>query len=133
MKESILRNKAYAFALKIVALHKQLISDQKEFILSKQLLKSGTAPGALTWEAQYAQSTPDFISKMSIALKEANETDFWLSLLSDSGYLMSEDAKALRNDLHEIILMLASSVRTSKELLAKQKALKKNKQSDSAN
>lgn len=133
MKESILRNKSYAFALKIVALYKQLINDHKEFILSKQVLKSGTAPRALTWEAQYAQSTPDFISKMSIALKEANETDFWLSLLSDSGYLTTEDAVVLRNDLHEIILMLASSVRTSKELLAKQKALNKNKQSDSAN
>jgi four helix bundle protein len=133
MKESILRNKSYAFALKIFALYKQLIHDHKEFILSKQVLKSGTALGALTWEAQYAQSTPDFISKMSIALKEANETDFWLSLLSDSGYLTTEDAITLRNDLHEIILMLASSVRTSKEKLVKQKALKKNKQSDSAN
>lgn len=131
MKESILRNKSYAFALKIVALYKKLINDHKEFILSKQVLKSGTAPGALTWEAQYAQSTPDFISKMSIALKETNETDFWLSLLNDSGYLTTEDTKVLRNDLHEIILMLASSVRTSKELLAKQKALNKNKQSGS--
>ncbi len=126
MKESILRKKAYIFALKIVEVYKQLTKVKGEFVLSKQLLKSGTAPGALTWEAQYAQSTADFISKMSIALKEANETDFWLSLLKDSGYIQIETAETLRNELHEIILMLASSVNTAKKSLALEKANKIN-------
>lgn len=129
MKESILRKKSYAFALKIVEVYKQLTKVQGEFVMSKQILKSGTAPGALTWEAQYAQSTPDFISKMSIALKEANETDFWLSLLRDSGFIQIETSETLRNELHEIILMLASSVKTAKESLASEKANKKSRPS----
>lgn len=89
-------------------------NEKKEFILSKQLLRSGTAIGALIREAEYAQSRADFASKMSIALKEANETDYWISLLKDSGYINEQASKSVSKDLKEIIAMLVSSVKTSK-------------------
>jgi len=81
--KNVLREKTYAFALKIVELSKELIEQKKEYILSKQILRSGTSIGAIIRESEYAQSKADFISKLSIALKEANETDYWLSLLKD--------------------------------------------------
>ena len=71
--QSILKQKTYAFALKVIKVYKQIVTEHKEYVLSKQFLKAGTAPGALVREAEYGQSKPDFISKMSIALKEANE------------------------------------------------------------
>lgn len=86
-KENLLKIKSYDFAIRIVKLSQLLVNDKKEFVLSKQILRSGTAVGALVREAEFAQSKPDFIHKMSIALKEANETDFWLSLLKDTDYL----------------------------------------------
>ena len=90
MRESILRNKSYDFALKIVELYKSLTSEKREFILSKQLMRSGTSIGANIREAEFAQSNKDFIHKMSIALKEANETDYWLSILKDSNYIPND-------------------------------------------
>ena len=75
MKENILREKTYVFALKVIKVYKQILYSHKEFVLSKQFLKAGTSPGALVREAEFAQSKPDFISKMSIALKEANECE----------------------------------------------------------
>lgn len=85
--ESILRDKSYLFALRVVRLYKHLNKQHKEYILSKQILRSGTSIGALVREAQYAQSTKDFINKLSIALKEANESEYWLILLKDSEYI----------------------------------------------
>ncbi len=82
--ESVLRDKSYLFALRIVRLHKYLIIQHKEYTLSKQILRAGTSVGALVREAQYAQSVKDFINKLSIALKEANETEYWIILLKDS-------------------------------------------------
>ncbi|WP_317166999.1 MULTISPECIES: four helix bundle protein [Winogradskyella] len=90
MRESILRNKSYDFTLKIVELYKSLTSEKREFILSKQLMRSGTSIGANIREAEFAQSNKDFIHKMSIALKEANETDYWLSILKDSNYIPND-------------------------------------------
>jgi len=81
MKDSILREKSYKFALKVIIIYKSIVSEKKEYLLGKQLLKSGTAIGALIREAEFAQSKADFISKLSIALKDSNETDYWLSLL----------------------------------------------------
>ncbi len=81
MKESIIKQKSYLFAIRIVNLYKFLKEEKKEFVLSKQLLRSGTAIGALVSESKFAQSTADFINKASIALKEANETLYWLNLL----------------------------------------------------
>ncbi len=114
MKESILKQKTYAFALKVIQVYKQIVAEHKEYILSKQFLKSGTAPGALIREAEYGQSKPDFISKMSIALKEANECDYWTNLLKDSDYLSQETFENLQIDNKEIIYMLISSVKTAK-------------------
>ena len=81
MRDSILKLKTYSFALNVIRVYKQIITEHKEYVLSKQFLKSGTAPGALVREAEYGQSKPDFISKLSIALKEANECDYWTCLL----------------------------------------------------
>ena len=83
-KDSVLRSKSYDFALRIVKCVQYLQKDCKEFVLSKQLISSGTATGALVREAEYAQSRLDFCHKMSIALKEANETEYWISLLKDA-------------------------------------------------
>lgn len=84
MKNNILKDKSSLFAIEIIKISKQLVSDRKEYVLSNQLLRSGTAIGALIREAEFAQSKLDFINKMSIALKEANETLYWLSLMKDT-------------------------------------------------
>ena len=81
LRQNVVKEKSFAFALRMVRLAKYLQDEKKEFVLSKQVLRSGTAIGALVREAEHAQSKPDFISKMSIALKEANETDYWIDLL----------------------------------------------------
>ena len=126
MKSRVTRDKSYAFALKIIRLYKQLVCEHKEFVMSRQLLKAGTAPGALTREAQFAQSTPDFISKMSIALKEANEAEYWLCLLEDTDFITKDVAKEMKMDAREIVFLLASSVKTAKSNLEKPKDEKKN-------
>lgn len=87
MKENIVKDKSYAFAIRVVKLYKYLIDTKKEFVLSKQFLRSGTAIGALIREAEHGESKADFIHKLSIALKEANETDYWICLLKDTDYL----------------------------------------------
>lgn len=114
MRESILRNKSYAFALNIVELYKSLTSENREFILSKQLMRSGTSIGANIREAEFAQSGKDFIHKMSIALKEANETDYWLSILKDSNYINIKSFDILSNKNQELIKMLVSTIKTMK-------------------
>ena len=91
---------------------------EKEFILSRQLLKSGTSIGALVREAEHAQSTADFISKMSIALKEANETEYWLLLLRDSNLLEAQIAQQLISANTELISMLVATIKTSKHKLS---------------
>ena len=90
MKESILRDKNYTLAVKIVKLSQELQKDSKECVLSKQVLRSGTSIGANIREAIFAQSNADFIHKMSISLKEANETIYWVEILKDTGYIMDE-------------------------------------------
>jgi len=121
MKENIVMNKSYAFALKIVEIYKKLTTENKEYVLSKQLLRSGTAIGALIKESEHAQSKADFINKMSIALKEANETGYWLNLLKDSNYLDIEIYKSIYPDCEEIIRLLVSIVKTSKLNIKKEK------------
>jgi four helix bundle protein len=115
MKDSVLRNMTYAFALKVIKVYKQIVAEHKEYVLTKQFLKSGTSPGALVREAEFAQSKPDFISKMSIALKESNECEYWTSLLRDSGYISIETAEDLLSDDGEIIRILVSSIKTAKK------------------
>ena len=88
--ENKVADKSLLFAIRIVKLYKYLITEKKEFVLSKQLLKCGTAIGALVKEAEHAQSKPDFLNKMNVALKEANETLYWLILMKETEYLMEE-------------------------------------------
>src|SRR3990172_9179405 len=87
MKENIVKDKSFAFALRVVGLAKYLQDEKKEFVLSKQVLRSGTAIGALVREAEHAESKPDFAHKMNIALKEANETLYWLELLHQTDFI----------------------------------------------
>jgi len=119
MRENIVMNKAYAFALRIIKAYKFLSLEQREFILSKQMLRSGTAIGALVKEAEHAQSKADFLNKMNIALKEANETEYWLMLLKDSEYIDSKSFTSIVEDCREIIRLLISIVKTTKEIHSK--------------
>jgi four helix bundle protein len=86
MRDNLIKKKSFNFALRIINVYKYLIDEKKEFVLSKQLLRSGTAIGALVRESEYAESKADFIHKLSIALKEANESEYWLELLYHSEY-----------------------------------------------
>jgi len=107
-------DKSYIFALRVVKLYKHLVSEKKEYVLSKQVLRSGTSIGALIKESEHAQSKADFINKMSIALKEANETEYWLQLLKDSGYISEQSFNSIHNDSVELIKILVSIVKSSK-------------------
>jgi four helix bundle protein len=114
--KSVLKEKSYAFAIRIVKLHQFLCDEKREFVLSKQLIRSGTAIGALVREAEFGQSMPDFRSKMSIALKEANETEYWLNLLKDTGYLNEKMFQSISDDCIELIKLLIATVRTTKKI-----------------
>jgi len=113
-KENVLREKSHSFALRIVKAYKYLIAEKKEFVLSKQLLRAGTSIGANVAEANQGQSRPDFISKLSIALKESLETEYRLNLLRDSDFLTSEQTASLLVDCRELIRILTSSIKTTK-------------------
>ena len=115
--ESVLKNKSYQFAIRVVRLSQFLQNEKKEFVLSKQVLRSGTSIGALIREAEFGQSRADFVSKMSISLKEANETDYWLSMLKDTDYINQILFESLNSDCKEIIAMLVSSVKTAKKII----------------
>jgi four helix bundle protein len=113
--ESIIAKKSYAFALDVVETYKYLVSNKKEFILSKQLLRSGTSIGANVNEAVNAMSKRDFIHKLSISLKEARETAYWINLLKDSDYLTHEKFQTLYTSNNENIKILSSIIITTKE------------------
>ena len=114
MSESILRNKSYEFALRTVRLSRYLSDEKRESVISKQVLRSGTSIGANVEEANQAQSKKDFAHKLSIALKEATETNYWLRLLRDSEMLESKIAESLLSDCEELQKMLTSSIKTTK-------------------
>jgi four helix bundle protein len=114
MSKSVLRDKSYSFAVRVVKLSRFLQTEQKEFILSKQLIRSGTAIGALLREAEFGQSKADFINKLYIALKEANESEYWLNLLFDTGYVEESGYQSILQDNKELIAMLVSSIKTLK-------------------
>ncbi len=114
MKENIIASKSYTFALRIIKLYKYLVAEEKEYVLSKQVLRSGTSIGALVKEAEHAQSKADFVHKMNIALKEANETEYWLMLLKDSGYIDENSFNSIHPENIELIKLLVSIVKTSR-------------------
>ena len=116
MKENIVRDKSFAFALRVVKLCQYLQNEKREYVLSKQLLRSGTAVGALVREAEQAESKADFIHKMAIALKEANETDYWIELLYQSETLEEKGFSSIKPDITELIKLLTSIIKTSKQL-----------------
>lgn len=119
MKESILSVKAYAFALRIIKLYQFMAKEHHEYVLSKQILRSGTSIGANIEESVHAQSKVDFVHKLSIAQKEAGETNYWLRLLKDSGYLGDKLAESLLTDCDGIQRMLTASIKTAKANLKK--------------
>jgi len=112
--KNIIQEKSYKFALRIVKLYQHLLKEKKEFVLSKQVLKSGTSIGANIEEAIGGQSKADFIAKVQIALKEARETNFWIRLLSDSNYIEKKLSESLTKDVEEIIKILVSILKTAK-------------------
>ena len=114
MKESILAERSLLFAIRIVKLYKFLCAEHKEFVLSKQLLRSGTAVGALVREANHAESLADFIHKMSIALKECNESVYWIELLWRTDYLGIPEYESIQDDATQILKMLIASIKTAK-------------------
>ncbi|MDF1497346.1 MAG: four helix bundle protein [Patescibacteria group bacterium] len=114
MKENIAVEKSYAFALKVVKINYYLIDKKREFVLSKQMLRSGTSIGANLEEAAGAQSRADFIHKVHIALKETRETDYWIRLIRDSELLSLEEAELLREDCVEIVKILTKTLKTCK-------------------
>ena len=114
MKENILKDKAFAFAIRIVRSYQFLKEKQREYVMSKQLLRSGTAIGALVREAEHAEGKADFIHKNAIAQKEANETLYWLELLAQTDYLSKEVFLSIHNDATELLKILTASLKTAK-------------------
>jgi len=113
-KDNIIVQKSYAFALEIIKLYKLLV-DKKEFVLSKQILRSGTSIGANIHEAVASESKKDFVHKLGIAVKEARETSYWLNLLKDSNYITNDEFNKLNNFCDEIVRILNSIILTTKE------------------
>ncbi|WP_372474039.1 four helix bundle protein [Capnocytophaga sp. ARDL2] len=117
MKNDVVHTKSKSFAIRIVNAYKFLTSDKKEFILSKQLVRSGTAIGALVRESEFAQSKKDFLNKMYIALKETNETQYWLEILHETDFLKTSEYNSLSADCIELIKLLVSITKTTKNKL----------------
>ena len=115
-EEGALRKKSYAFAIRIVNMVTFLRKERGEHVLTKQVLRSGTSIGALVREAEFAQSAADFANKLEVALKEANETEYWLNLLKDTQYINDEQAyNSIVKDCSEFIALLVASIKTSKK------------------
>ena len=115
MRENVLREKSLRFALRIINLSKYLVEEKKEYIISKQICKSGTSVGANIAESVYAASKADFINKLQIALKEAGETKYWLDLLQTAEYIIKEQYESIMNDCEELLKLLTASLKTNKK------------------
>ena len=113
-KDNILQKKSYKFAIRVVKLSQYLVDKKKEYILSKQILRAGTSVGALVSESKFAQSRADFINKLMVALKEANETQYWINLLYDTHYITTDMYKSLYADIDELISLLVAITKTIK-------------------
>ena len=120
MKENLLRDRSFAFALRTIKLNKYLVSEHHEYTLSKQVLRSGTSIGANIEESIHAQSKSDFVHKLSIAQKEACETRYWIRLLKESDFIQPKLADSLLSDCDQLQRLLAASVKTAKQNLQKE-------------
>ena len=114
MKDNIIVDKSKSFALRIIKLYKYLCNEKQEYVLSKQILRSGTSVGANVKEAVRGQSKADFYAKMNIALKEISETEYWIELLHESEYIETKNFESIYNDCQEIIKILVSITKTQK-------------------
>jgi four helix bundle protein len=114
VKENVVKTKTFDFALRIIKLYQYLCEQKKEYVLSKQLLRSGTSIGANVMEAEHAESKQDFIHKISISLKEANETDYWIELLHKSEFIDNHAYKSIKTDIEEILKLLTAILKTGK-------------------
>ncbi|HNX07916.1 MAG TPA: four helix bundle protein [Bacteroidales bacterium] len=119
MSKSIVRDKSFNFAIRVIRLYKFLIDEKKEFVMSKQLLRSGTSIGANLAEQEFAISDADYLNKTSIALKEAAESSYWLDLLHETEYLTDSEYNNIITDCNELIKMLVVSVKTIKTKLGR--------------
>ena len=117
MKKGVLKEKSFKFAVRIVNLYKYLCEEKKDYIMSKQILRSGTSVGAMIRESEYSESIADFIHKLAIAQKEINETIYWLELLTETDYISIKEFDSINADAVEIIKMITSSIKTSKSTL----------------
>jgi len=115
MKENIVKDKSLEFAIRIVNLFKFLTKEKKEFVLSKQLLRSGTSVGAMVREAEHAESPADFKHKLSIAQKEINETIYWLELLLKTDFLSKSQFESINSDAVEIIKLITAILKSAKK------------------
>ena len=120
MKQNILKDKSFLFAVRMVNLYKYLKKEHGEYIISHQLIRSGTSIGAIIREAEHAESTKDFIHKLNIGLKEANESKYWLDLLFATEFLSQKMYESLNNDCVELLKILIGSVKTNKLKMKKQ-------------
>lgn len=114
MKENVIADKSKSFAIRIIRMYQFLTTEKREFILSKQLLRSGTSIGANVRESIYGQSRPDFHTKLTIALKEAAETEYWLELLYETDYITLEQFNSIMNDCKELIKILTAITKQTK-------------------
>jgi four helix bundle protein len=115
MKNNILKDKSFKFAVRIINLYKYLRKGKKEFVLSKQILRSGTSVGAMIHESEHSESKADFIHKLSIAQKEINETIYWLELLKVTEYISNKKFDSINVDAIEIIKLITSIIKTTKK------------------
>jgi four helix bundle protein len=113
-KRNVIKEKSFAFAIEIIFLYK-VLAERKEFVLSKQMLRSGTSIGANIREAEHAQSKADFIHKLSISLKEANETEYWIDLLFETKYITEVEFQNIKPKIIELLKLLTSIINTSKK------------------
>jgi four helix bundle protein len=114
MRDNVLKDKSFAFAVRVVKLYQYLAARKQEYVLSKQLLRSGTSVGAMVREAEHAQTRADFIHKLSIAQKEINESIYWLDLLASTDYLSPAQAASLQTDAIELLKILTAIIKTTK-------------------
>jgi four helix bundle protein len=117
MKKNVVKDKSFAFAIRIVKLYQFLLNTKKEYVLSKQLLRCGTSVGAMIREAEHAESKPDFKHKMAIAQKEINESIYWLELLKETSYLSMEQFESINKDAIELIKLITSIIKSTKAKL----------------